>query len=96
MTVEAYHPDHERTTPAPITFTVCLGDSALGLVPGDRLTWDPTQPRGERVTLTRKITLHEGQIDRLQLRSAIVPPAFNILASRQAMVAALLRDAGMP
>jgi hypothetical protein len=91
-TPEKYTTDREEVPPAPITFLVTEGDSDLGLRPGDRLEWNPAAPRGQRVTLHRHLTLHEGEIDRLQLRGKIAPPGLQILAARRAMVATLLAD----
>jgi len=79
------------TTPHPLRWIVTQG-GPHGLVPGDVLTWNPAAPKGERVTVERSPRLHEGDIDRLQLRGTLVPLDATILASRQALVMQLLRD----
>jgi len=78
-------------TPHPLRWRVTQG-GPHGLIPGDVVTWNPSAPKGERVTVERVPRLHEGDIDRLQLRGTLVPLDATILASRQALVLQLLRD----
>lgn len=90
--LEKYNAGPTDTPPAPLRFVVSEGDSDLGLRPGDELLWDADAPKGARVTMRRTLTLHEGDLDRLQLRGQIVPDGMAILAARQRMVARLASD----
>lgn len=90
LTLEATS-EPTNTAPRPLRWRVTQG-GPHGLIPGDVLTWNPSAPKGQRVTVERAPQLHEGDIDRLQLRGTLVPLDSTIIDSRQALVLQLLKD----
>lgn len=87
-------PTSEQTTtaPRPLRWRVVTPDRAVGLEAGDVLAYDPTAPKGSRLTIERPARLHEGHVDRMQLRGALVPIEGTILDARRCLVLRLLHD----